>query len=248
VSISDTNNSHLATNADMDQPEPDSTGLDLVAIAGRCRQMLSELGVHATVFAQEVGIPYSTFRAYLSAGRPPSPEFLAGVYRKHGYLPSWLLTGDQPAKKGQLSHDATADAFIVIPLLPITASAGNGTVNEELGEYNVAGLSFSRDWINQRRLKPANLRVIVVRGSSMDGVLSHGDRVLIDLSDTKPQSGFVYVLRQGDELLVKYCQLLPDGVLRVSSANQQFAAYDVDLAKNPGVAIVGRVVASMHEW
>lgn len=82
----------------------------------------------------------------------------------------------------------------------------------------------------------------------MDGVLSHGDRVLVDLNDTRPQSGFVYVLRQGDELLVKYCQLLPDGVLRVSSANKQFESYDVDLNRNPGIAIVGRVVASMHEW
>ncbi|MCY1241597.1 hypothetical protein D9M72_545060 [compost metagenome] len=53
---------------------------------------------------------------------------------------------------------------------------------------------------------------------------------------------------QGDELLVKYCQLLPDGILRVSSENQNYPTYDIDLSKTDGVSIVGRVRASTHEW
>lgn len=234
----------------MDQPDTDNTALDLVAIAARVRQMCVDEGLNATVFAERVGVPYSTLRAYVSASRPPSPEFLASVYRTFGFMPSWVLTGDLPAKLGDSGGAGKGlhDDFIVIPLLPIRASAGSGAVNDDSVDYLLPGLCFSRSWLSSRGLKPPSLRVIEVRGSSMDGVLSHGDRVLVDLNDTRPQSGFVYVLRQGDELLVKYCQLLPDGVLRVSSANKQFESYDVDLNRNPGIAIVGRVVASMHEW
>jgi len=227
----------------------DTPALDLQAIAARAKQILSEVGLHGTEFAEKVGVPYSTLRAYTTAQRPPSAEFLTAIYRAYGYLPSWLLTGDLPAKLSDIGKPPTLqDDFVVIPLLPVHASAGGGVVNDNVAEYKVPGLCFSRQWLSSRHLNEANLRVIVVRGSSMDGVLSHGDRVLIDLNDTQPQSGFVYVLRQGNELLVKYCQLLPGGILRVSSANQQFQPYDVELEKTDDVAIVGRVVASMHEW
>lgn len=140
------------------------------------------------------------------------------------------------------------DTFVSIPMLSVKASAGNGTVNEPHAEYTLHGLAFSRAWLSRRNLNPKHLKVIEVKGASMDGVLSDGDRVLINLQDKQPRSGFVYVIRQGDELLVKYCQLLPGGLLRVSSANSQFASYDVELDRVTDVEIVGRVVASMHEW
>jgi len=138
--------------------------------------------------------------------------------------------------------------LVPIPRLDVKASAGHGTINDNGGEYQVDAISVSRAWLARRHLSPSSLRVIQVRGSSMQGVLSDGDLVLVDQADTTPRSGFVYVLRQGDELLVKYCQQLPGGVLRVSSANTAFQPYDVDLSKATDVSVVGRVVASMHDW
>lgn len=177
---------------------------------------------------------------YESSLRAPDALYLAAAAAA-GLDINYIVTG-------QSSTGTAPEKFAVIPLLGAVASAGNGTVNEPHAEYTVDGLCFSLGWLQSRGLKPATLRVIVVRGASMDGVLSDGDRVLIDMSDTEPRSGFVYVIRQGAELLVKYCQLLPGGVLRVSSANPSYQAYDVDLARTPDVAIVGRVVASMHQW
>ena len=74
------------------------------------------------------------------------------------------------------------------------------------------------------------------------------DAVLVDQSQTIPRSGFGFVLRQGDELLVKYCQLIPEGLLRVSSENESFEPYDINLNKMMNVSILGRVLASTHEW
>lgn len=233
----------------MEPLESPSPSLDLAAIGNRIREMISASGIDGTEFAARVGVPYSTMRSYLSGSRAPSPEFLVGAFTVYGYLPSWLLTGERPMKRSEARHaDGDQSDFVTIPLLGVTASAGNGQLNEPEATYRIDGLAFSRAWLAKRQLSPQNLRVIEVRGASMQGVLSDGDRVLIDLSDTRPRSGFVYVLRQGDELLVKYCQLLPGGLLRVSSANPQFAPYDVQLDQAPDLAIVGRVVASMHEW
>ncbi|MCU7371594.1 hypothetical protein PEC18_12225 [Paucibacter sp. O1-1] len=234
----------------MQEPIPNNAALDLEQIAHRVRQALAASGVDGKEFADQVGVPYSTMRGYLNpaTARAPSPEFLAGAFRAFGIQPSWLLTGE-----GEMTAVATPGAekrpdFVSIPVLAVQASAGNGTVNEPAATYVVSGMAFSREWLSKRQLNPTALAVITVKGTSMEGALSSGDQLLINKQDKQPRSGFIYVLRQGDELLVKFCQLLPSGVLRVSSANQNYAPYDIDLTTSPDVEIVGRVVASMHEW
>lgn len=199
-----------------------------------------------TEFAEKVNVPYSTFRAYSTASRAPSAEVLAAMYRLFGFLPSWLLTGEGPRRTGELPAAVTAEEFVSIPRHHVAASAGPGAVNGEDGTVN--GLCFSRKWLNKKGLSPANLLVIDVVGDSMLGRLSEGDAVLIDKSQDTPKSGVAFVIRQGDELLVKYAQLLPNGILRLSSENQTYKPYDVDLAKESDVSILGRVVASTHEW
>lgn len=232
----------------MDTQENIPATLDLVAIGRRVRQAISSCHVDGTDFAAAVGIPYSTMRSYLSGSRAPSAEFLTAAFLVYDISPAWVLTGQLPMKSSGAAKVDQSD-YVSIPLLNgVQASAGHGAMNEPHGEYSVQGLAFSRTWLKARGLSHQNLRVIEVRGQSMEPVLSDADRVLIDMSDTQPRSGYVYVLRQANELLVKYCQLLPGGVLRVSSANQQFAAYDVKLHEAADVQIVGRVVASMHEW
>jgi transcriptional regulator with XRE-family HTH domain len=210
-------------------------------IGARIRSERVRLGLNQADFAASCLVSKTSQVNYESGLRSPD-----AIYLRHaqtiGVDTSYVVTGSRVQDKSSQSD------FVSIPMLGITASAGNGQVNDVQGEYVVQGLAFSAQWLQRRQLNPDYLRVIEVRGASMSGVLSDGDRVLIDLSDTRAKSGYVYVIRQGDELLVKYCQLLPGGILRVSSANPQYATYDVELDRTPDLAIIGRVVASMHEW
>jgi phage repressor protein C with HTH and peptisase S24 domain len=221
-----------------------STNVDAISaeIGARLRSERKRLDKPQHELAALAGVSKTTQVNYESGMRSPDAIYLQAV-QKLGLDVQYILVGIRSPGTEPLS-----DEFVSIPLLGITASAGNGQLNEPEGVYRVEGLAFSKAWLAKRQLSAHNLRVIEVKGASMQGVLSDGDRVLIDLSDTRPKSGFVYVLRQGDELLVKYCQLLPGGLLRVSSANPQFAPYDVQLDQATDLAIVGRVVASMHEW
>lgn len=221
---------------------PDPPASTNVAIAERLRSERLRVGLLQRDLAVATGVSKTTQFNYETGERAPDAVYLARA-SEAGLDALYIVTGQRS------SSTPPADAeFVVIPLLPVHASAGNGTVNEPPSHYKVDGLCFSRDWLRARGLNAKSLAVINVRGSSMDGVLSHGDQVLIDTADREPRSGVVYVIRQGDELLVKYCMLLPGGMLRVSSANPTYPPYDVDLSKTPDVAIVGRVVASMHEW
>lgn len=190
--------------------------------------------------ADVAGVSKTTQVNYEGGHRSPDATYLLAV-SKVGVDVSYVVTGVRIG--GGLD-----EGFVVIPVLPAQASVGPGALNEPDGHHEVGGLCFSRQWLAGRKFSPANLRVIAVHGDSMDPTLSDGDQVLIDLSDVQPRGGGVYVLRQGEELLVKHCQLLPGGTLRVSGANEAYQPYDVDLAKTPDVQIVGRVVASMHDW
>jgi phage repressor protein C with HTH and peptisase S24 domain len=181
----------------------------------------------------------------------PSAELVAALWRAHGVQPAWLLTGEGPAYRAgtQLPGAAAAESDGLVPVqrLDITASAGPGAVNEPAAEYSQEVVSLHPDWLRKRGLQAQQLRAIRIRGTSMQPVLADGDWVLVDLSHTHPHTGYVYLLRQSDELRAKYLELLPSGLLRVSSANASFAPYELDLASTPHVQVIGRVVASLHD-
>lgn len=217
-------------------PEIDSTN---VGIGSRLRAERLRLGYVQADFGAAVGVSKTTQFNYEAGDRMPDARYLSNAAALG--LDVMLVVTGQKSERDE-------DRHVRIPVLQVRASAGNGALNEDAAAYEAGGLCFSKDWLAARNLSPARLTVITVRGSSMEGVLSDGDQVLIDQQDLKPRSGFIYVLRQGEELLVKYCQMLPGGVLRVTSANRSFASYDVNLASTPDVEIIGRVVASMHEW
>lgn len=239
----------------MNTLETDIAALDLAAIADRIRQMLAVSQLDGREFAQRIGVPYSTMRAYISGGRPPSPEFLVGAFRAFGFMPAWVLAGAEPMTKAGAEspgRDGARPGHVAVSALTtgVMSAPGSFGLAEPAANY-VAGqvpMYVNRDWIDAKGLSAANLRYIDVRGTSMEPVLADGDRVLVDLSDTTPRSGFVYAIQQGDELLVKYCATLPGGLLRVSSANGAFPPYDVTPDAAADFRVLGRVRASTHDW
>lgn len=214
--------------------QSDSTN---VAIGERLKLERQRFGLGQLEFGEKCGVSKTSQFNYESGGRSPDAAYLHSAHNI-GIDVLYVLTGQRSA--------GNDDSFVVVPRYDVAASAGPGVVNG--GEDQLEGLSFSRKWLARRSLSIPNLKVIRVAGDSMMGKLSDGDKVLIDTSQTSPRSGFAYVLRTAEDLLVKYCQMMGNGVLRVSSENPNFPAYDLDLAKTPDVAIVGRVVASTHEW
>lgn len=139
------------------------------------------------------------------------------------------------------------DAFIGIPHYDIRAAAGYGVVNGV--EEQLHPLAFRRDWLLNRHLSPTHLVVVSVKGESMEPRLIDNDLVLVDRSQTDITSGKTYVLRMDGHLLVKNLQLLPHGLVQVASFNPGFPPYQIDLSdESLDIAVIGRVVASMHEW
>lgn len=212
----------------------DSTNAEL---GERLKLERQRLGFNQADFGMKVGVSKTSQFNYEAGDRAPDTNYLRRSFEL-GVDVHYLITGQRVASE---------DDFVVIRQHEeVAASGGPGAVNAE--HADIAGLSFSRKWLAKRGLNPALCEVINVTGDSMASKLHDGDKVLVDTTDKTPKSGRAYVFLQGDELLVKYCQLLPDGILRVSSENQNYPIYDIDLSRTDGVSIVGRVRASTHEW
>ncbi|WP_056030917.1 S24 family peptidase [Loktanella sp. 3ANDIMAR09] len=146
----------------------------------------------------------------------------------------------------QSSVVATSD-YVPIAKFTVSASAGGGAIvpnEDQVGQY-----AFSSRWIKRRGLKPDSLAIITVTGDSMEPKLRDNDLILVDRDQRDPSDGRVYVVRIGDELLVKHIQRTGARVIDLISTNPIYPARTIDLAaESDSVQIIGRVVASMQEW
>jgi hypothetical protein len=135
------------------------------------------------------------------------------------------------------------DDYRWIPVMNVKVAGGSGATAS--AENVVAFNAYRKSWLDEQGLLTAELSEVTITGRSMEPVLPDGKSVLVNHSDTDPQGGSIYVVRQDEDLIAKYLQKLPGGRLQVSSENgAAFPPYEVkesDIAAG-SFAIVGRVV------
>ena len=94
---------------------------------------------------------------------------------------------------------------------------------------------------------PENVRILRVRGNSMEPEMREGDRIVVDVSRRLPATGETFVLWDGNGLVVKQVEpVRDDGAgeeepprLRLISANPGYAPYTC-LAQD--VHVLGKVL------
>lgn len=100
-----------------------------------------------------------------------------------------------------------------------------------------------------KRFDNANSRSVVpVVGDSMIPDLRDGDLALIDHTETSLVDSELYAVRFSDTVHIKRVQHLPHGKVRLLSKNKNYLPVEITYPFADGVEVVGRVVASVHEW
>lgn len=146
----------------------------------------------------------------------------------------------------QGDYDAWAEAVPVKDLfVPIRyfrharVSAGHGAQNSHEAPD---ALLFSKSFLRTIGARPANLFLVRVKGDSMLPTLQAGWTVMLDASRTEVSSG-IYVVRLGDEELVKRLEARPGGVIKVISDNRMYDEYDIDLSTaGDDFTVLGKVI------
>lgn len=204
--------------------------------------------------ARRVGVSNTTLQRWRNGEVDLSTSNLVKLADEAGASVEWLATG-RGNWEAALPAEATTMAgyvdtlgnpvditeFVFIPRFNVKAAAGHGSALAD-GKPPLA-MAFRRYWVdNFLRVNPRDLAVISVKGDSMEGVLNDRDTILVNQADNRPGAG-LYVLRMDGELFVKRLQRLPEGRIEVSSANEAYRPFTIDMAAPPSdFEIIGRVV------
>ncbi|PRZ48319.1 XRE family transcriptional regulator [Tritonibacter scottomollicae] len=214
-------------------------------LTSKIKEIRSKSGMSQDAFAGILGVSKSKIQNIESGKQRVDHDFLRGLAVHFTVDINALLT-DSPAPPQTDDVNCTSNQFIKVPRLEVEASAGNGS--EVSSEAGTQAYAFNRKWLDKRGLKPNTLSVISVRGDSMEPDLNDGDLVLIDLANTDLADGKIYAVQYSGNLFVKRVQYIPGDTVRLVSRNAQYAPIEIKTPEADGVRVVGRVVASMHEW
>jgi len=211
-----------------------------------------------SAISKAIGMSQPGFSRIWYEGGLPNAETLIKIRESTGCDLNWLLTGkgspyidnDQAVEvrthsdgtvTDTLGNPINLDEFVFIPRYDVYAAAGHGYPAED--DKPLFCMAFRRYWIENYVTRQLDkLSVIAVKGDSMEGVLNHGDNILVNHAETTPRDG-LYVIRIDNDLFVKQIQKLP-GKLLVKSSNPAYEPFEIDLNDDSqNVAIIGRV-----EW
>lgn len=208
-------------------------------IAERLRQEIAGKELTAAELAKRAGVKNSFIYDILSGkSANPSTVKLARVADALGVSLAWLVGGDKRAASGM--DDERAES-VSIPRILVEASAGGGSV--VMQEAEGEDYYFRRSWIRDRLgTTPQDLRILYLRGDSMEPTLYHNDLILIDTTKTSPSPPGIFVLFDGFGLVAKRLEYVANSeppAIRVLSDNLQYSSYERILDE---VRIIGRVV------
>lgn len=144
-----------------------------------------------------------------------------------------------PIESAQSSTPVPTDAGTMIDVYDIRASAGHGAVIES--EEVIERLSFPPGYLERiTRTHPRHLKIIGVKGDSMEPTLKDDDVVMLDTTKTSLDFDGLFVLRWGDALHVKRVGRASNGSVSIISDNKSIYP-PIEMARSE-VEVIGKVI------
>lgn len=215
------------------------------SIGQRLRTEMKKRGVTSAELAKRADVKTSFIYDVISGkSANPSTIKLARVAEMLGVDLSYLV-GRADAQIHAIFPDRkkpASDDYVTVPRVMVDVSAGGGTIvsAEQEGER----YCFRRNWIRDHLgSSPSDLRMLYVRGDSMEPSLYHNDMVLIDTTKKIPSPPGIFVLYDGFGLVAKRLEYVggdrKQQRLRIISDNAQYSTYERSAEET---FIIGRVV------
>ena len=224
----------------------------------KIRDLLWERGLTMREASLAIGRNVSYVHGFLERGTPKvlshrDAESLAGVL---GCEAQDLRHAKRPPTRkgrGRKPRGAHALAELVAPLtgiqeMEVEASAGAGALADEHVAEKARWFLPEGMIRHEGGANPDAVRVLRVRGESMEPELSEGDRLLVDTSRRVPATGEMFVLWDGNGLVVKRVERVAgtggEAGLRLKSTNAEYADYT---APAGDIHIVGKVLWTVRK-
>ena len=133
-----------------------------------------------------------------------STDFLVG-YADDPRRTTEIIDELQLARKQNPEHQAVGvtgngDGEIVA-IVEVDTAAGAGAL---VGHEHVIGqMKFTREWLRAHNVIANQCRLIRVQGESMEPTLPDKASILVDLTRNERRNGKIFVIRRGEDLIVK---------------------------------------------
>ena len=146
-----------------------------------------------------------------------SVEYLAGMVDDPRSPSDMIAELESKSHQIELFRQHDEDS-LEVAISEIDTSAGAGAVAND--EKVTGHMKFPSRWLRRRGIRSAVARIIRVTGDSMEPTLPNRSAILVDLGSNTLQDGKVFVIRIGDDLIVKRTVLDPEaGWLLVSDSS-----------------------------
>lgn len=233
----------------------------------RIAEARSKLGMSQRQLAQKVSRSQGFISNIESGRQDPSFDLLTKLWAACGINPNWIVTGEgdmqiasaafpgrietvAPPDYGKPMHgDLTVgeDEFSMVKRLDVSVAAGSGRINYD--PQVIGHVLFSNQWLGQLGIAADLAGLVTVSGDSMLPTLADAALALVDFRATIFESGKVFVLRQGDEVMVKRIFLVQDGGregILIASDNLYFPPRQIFGKDAEDVHAIGKVRAVIN--
>lgn len=186
--------------------------------------------------SKRMGVNPNTISQYKTGERTPPMRKLELMTRALGVsVPEFFSRQD----------GADADLVFVERVKPRPGSRGGLKESTE----HVAYYAFHSVFIARKGGSPEVMKIIEATGDSMSPTLNNGDLLMVHLGQTDVRTGYVYLMRMEDELVIRRLENRPGGMLLIRCDNPDYD--DIQVNKNDealDIAVLGRMVWSCREY
>ncbi len=193
--------------------------------------------------AELIQVSESQIHRYSAKDSDPKISVLLHMAAVSGVRLHWLISGEEPVFSKDAGEGLNAEIeqeFALIPGYNVHVSAGSGSI--PLDEQPARRLAFRHRWLQYRGLNAKDLVMVYARGDSMEPTIADNDTLMVDTSDTLPQDGQIFVIRNDGHLLVKRTQVAPGQGVWLLSDNPSYDRLLLNLRDVPDIEVIGRVV------
>jgi len=217
---------------------------EISQIGPRLKLEMKKQGLSSTELARRAEVKTSFLYDVISGkSANPSTVKLARVADALGVSLTYLAgNSDNPLEepRAPLKVEDSPD-YAVIQRLVVDIAGGSGMLVSHY--HKEERYYFRRNWIEDHLgVMPDDLRMLYVRGDSMEPTLYHNDIILADTTKKAPSPPGVFVLFDGFGLMAKRLEYASSDTqqrVRIISDNPQYSTYERSTEET---FIIGRVV------
>ena len=204
------------------------------------RFWMKKRGITQAELAEKAGLAQNYISQIHTGSRSGSIEAIKSIADALGLSLSDFFACADPDEKEEI---------IFVPLVAAMPRAGTGGLDTN-GEFE-RWYSFHSSFLARKRGTAETMRLFRVDGDSMEPLLFSKDMIMVNTSEAARHvvTGGVYLLRMGDELMVKRLERRPGNMLLIRSDNPNYEDIPVNMNEADGeIEIFGRMVWSCREY